>query len=112
DEHRQGRAQSGEREKVLRLGADARRAENRRRVAQLPGAFEPVGARAARCAEDGRNQAHQLQLRQIRQRHRAQAAAREMGPRGLRDTALARLVYHWVTLFLPLAWVGFLAPLT
>src|SRR5207249_1212550 len=89
-EHHQRREESRQCEEILRLGADAGRAEDRWRPQELSGTVQSIGSCAARRTEDGRNQADQLRLREVRQRSGAQAAAGEVGPRGVRDTALSR----------------------
>ena len=54
DEHRQGCEEPRQREEILRLGADAGGAEDRRRPQELPDAVEQGDAGAAGRAEPGR----------------------------------------------------------
>ena len=66
DVDRQGRAQSGERQEVLRLGAEPGRAGARRPREVVPGAIQQERAGAAAGAEDERDEADRLRFRQIR----------------------------------------------
>ena len=86
DEHRQGRDEPRQREEVLRLGAVAGGAEDRRPTLKN---FQTPSNKAtpipAGCAEERRTQAHRLRLREIRQRRGAQAHSREVGQECMRS---------------------------
>ena len=65
DEHRQGRAQSREREAVLRLGTFAGGAANRRRYEEFPDAVEQGDADSRRDAGFRRDEADPIRLRPV-----------------------------------------------
>src|SRR5690606_31583560 len=88
DEHHQGRAQPGERQEMVRLGADRGGAGARGPGAGLPGALEQERGGAARGPGPGADPADRLRLRQVRQLGRAHAPAQEVARGGILAAAL------------------------
>src|SRR4029078_5972604 len=86
----QGREEHGERQEMVRLGADTGSAGNRRAGEGLvPGAVEQEREAAPAGPEVLRDQAHQLRLRKIWLIGGAHASSDEVGQGGLRAAEVA-----------------------